>query len=328
MTGLWSLFLDVLNSSKSTCAWLIIDKIDILRKESGAEGLDKVLMLVRYLYDLAESPGMIVKILITARLGGPVLLSKEIADASILSPAHPVLHVPRGHHRSEAAFLAKYMKRCSRLPESDSLVSLEAPGKSLSIEALLAESESEDEDPVETHSAIDRKQDSLFVQNNKSDDASEDDFASFMDEDPFASSSDEEWDVPIAVDRNPGLQSNSAADSVGDVDSLQDYFGVQAIDNPMHEIERNTDHEVSADPDQQTGSAKSPTTPKIVVDFVDYSFSSHAADPVSEAENSPSQSKVASHESQTSTQSTLKFEKGKRIKDFLESDSDEDGLFS
>ena len=98
--ALWALFLEILATAKAKCLWIIIDHVNMLQRESGPRGLEDALTLLKLLNQLAEAPNMVVKILVTARVGGPADFSTEIADTSILSPHHSVINVTRGTYVS------------------------------------------------------------------------------------------------------------------------------------------------------------------------------------------------------------------------------------
>ena len=106
------------------------NRIHVLRKEADSESQQNALRLLRWFNDLVQRRNMTMKI---ASISGPFPLFKEIADDLVLSPHHSVIHVPKGLHRSEATFVAKYLTKWSRLPEANEPKSLKAFSSAVSI---------------------------------------------------------------------------------------------------------------------------------------------------------------------------------------------------
>ena len=232
-----ALFHDVLASAKATCVWIFADHVDVLRKEAASEGQQKALKLLRWFNDLVERPHIIVKILVTDRISGPVPLSKEIADGLVLSPHHPVIHVPRGRHRSEATFVAKYSMKRYRLPDANKPKSLEAPSYAVSVDNPLAESTSEEEEPLVGHSAVRESEESDPKQLEKRDESSDSDTPSFLDEDVLLSVDGD--DLTSRTDfrnENQGVSPHLSEDRSSSPSSDEDEFLSEKFDHLRQDV--------------------------------------------------------------------------------------------
>lgn len=277
LEGLWALFLDVLVSAKATCVWIFADHVDVLRKEADSEGQQNALKLLKWFNDLVERPHITVKILITARIGGPVPLSKEIADGSVLSPHHPVIHIPRGHHRSEATFVAKYSKKRSRLPDTNNPKSLEAPANAVSIDNLLAESSSEDDEPSGGDNAIRENEESDPKQLEKQEESTDSDTPSFLDEDVLLSSDSDDLTSPTDF-RNEiqGASLHLTEDLSSSPSSDEGDFLSEKSDHITQDGEWNLESSEEDDYGDATEVCESSSlSPKIVVDLFEDPFGSH-----------------------------------------------------
>lgn len=252
---LWTLFLDVLGLvAKGKCVWIVVDHVDILQKETNLRGLENALALLRSLNALADDPAITVKILITARIRDATRLSTKIAEARILASRHPIITVPRGHHRSEATLLANSSKKISRLPEPNACIAV--PTNLVSVDSLLSNTDSDSDHREETtgipkHTAR-RKPEMATLQNQIEGGNVESDSASLFD--PFASSDDSE----------PTNRSQMAAPHCcTSEDSADEDFSQAKPFGDFAEIKwGSTDDEGHIEKQ-----SSSPLTPKIVVAF-------------------------------------------------------------
>ncbi len=286
LEGLWALFLDVLVSAKATCVWIFADHVDVLRKEADSEGQQNALKLLRWFNDLVERPNITVKILVTARISGPVPLSKEIADGSVLSPHHPVIHVPRGHHRSEATFVAKYSMKRSRLPDANEPKSLEAPSNAVSVDDLLAESTSEEEEPLVRYNAVRESEESDPKQLEKRDESSDSDTPSFLDEDVLLSSDGDDLTSPTDFrNENQGVSPHLTEDRSSSPSSDEDKFLSETVDHLRQETNWGLESSEEDEYGEKTEVCESsPLSPKIVVGFFEDPFGSHPGNSTSKAD--------------------------------------------
>ena len=110
---LWDIFKEVLATAKLTCVWLVIDHIDVLVKGGSFE---ETLQLLAFLNGLVQDESIIVKVFVTARLGGSTPLSSHAAESGALSASHPIVNVPRGYQRHDAAMRPQTSRRPHRLP--------------------------------------------------------------------------------------------------------------------------------------------------------------------------------------------------------------------
>ena len=254
---LWTLFLDVLGLvAKGKCVWIVVDHVDILQKETNLRGLENALALLRSLNALADDPAITVKILITARIRDATRLSTKIAEARILASRHPIITVPRGHHRSEATLLANSSKKISRLPEPNACIAV--PTNLVSVDSLLSNTDSDSDHGEETtgipkHTAR-RKPETATLQNQIEGGNVESDSASLFD--PFASSDDSE----------PTNRSQMAAPHCcTSEDSADEEFSQAKPFGDFAEIKLG-----SADDEGHIEKQSSSLTPKIVVAFSEH----------------------------------------------------------
>ena len=329
LEGLWALFLDVLVSAKATCVWIFADHVDVLRREADSEGQQNALRLLRWFNDLVERPHITAKILVTARIGGPVPLSKEIADGSVLSPHHPVIHIPRGHHRSEATFVAKYSMKRSRLPDANQPKSLEASANAVSVDNLLAESTSEDEHPLVCHNAVHESEESDPKQPEKLDESSDSDTPSFLDEDVLLSSDGDDLTSPTDFrNENQGVSLLLTQDKSSSPSSDEDGFFSEKSDHIKTDAKWNLE---SSEEDDYYGEksevrGSSPLSPKIVVGFFEDSFGSHPGVSASKADRDFHANDEAVSPQESSTQVTAISQEQAIKGDFL-SESENDSGF-
>ena len=286
LEGLWALFLDVLVSAKATCIWIFADHVDVLRKEADSESKQNALKLLRWFNDLVERPNITVKILVTARISGPVPLSKEIADGLVLSPHHPVIHVPKGHHRSEATFVAKYSTKRSRLSEANEPKSLEALSNAVSIDDLLAESTSEEEGPLLGHNAVRESAESDPKQLEKRDESSDSDTPSFLDEDILLSSDGDDLTSPMDFrNENQGVSLHLTEDGSSSPSSDEDEFLMGKSGHLRQDVKWELESSEEDDYREKTEVCESsPLSPKIVVGFFEDPFGSHPGSSTSKAD--------------------------------------------
>ena len=277
LEGLWDLFLDVLVSTKATCVWIFADHVDVLRKEADSEGQQNALKLLRWFNDLVERPHMTVKILITARLGGPVPLSKEIAEGLVLSPHHPVINIPRGHHRSEATFVAKYSRKRSRLPDTNEPMSLEAPANAVSVDNLLAESTSEDDEPLGGNNAVRENEESDPKQLEKHEESTDSDTPSFLNEDVLLSSESDDLTSPTDFrNENQGASLHPTEDMPSSPSSDEDDFLSEKSDHITQDGKWDLESSEEDDYGDTTEvCGLSSLSPKIVVDHFEDTCGSH-----------------------------------------------------
>ena len=322
---LWALFLDVFVSANATCVWIFADHVDVLRKEADSEGQHNALKLLRWFNDLVEMPHITVKILITARIGSPVPLSKEIADGSVLSPHHPVIHVPRGHHRSEATFVAKYSMKRSRLPDTNEPKSLEAPANAVSVDNLLAESTSEDEEPSGGNNAVHDNEESDPKQLEKHEESTDSDTPSFLDEDVLLSSDSDDLTSPTDFrNENQGASLHLTEDLSPSPSSDEDDFLSEKSDH----ITQHGKWDLESSEEDDYGGAtevceSTSLSPKIVVDLFEDPFGSHPGVSKSKTDHDLHAVDEAVPPQESSTQVTAFPQKQPLKEDFLsESDTD------
>ena len=328
LEGLWALFLDVLVSAKATCVWIFADHVDVLRKEADSEGQQNALKLLRWFNDLVERPNITVKILVTARISGPVPLSKEIADGSVLSPHHPVIHVPKGHHRSEATFVAKYSMKRSRLPDANEPKSLESPSNAVSVDNLLAESTSEEEEPLVGHKAVHESEESDPKQLEKRDESTDSDTPSFLDKDVLQSSdSDDLTSLTDFRNEDREVRPHLTDDRSSSPSSDEDRFLSQEVDHLGQEINLGLESSEEDDHGEKTTVCESsPLSPKIVVGFFKDPFGSHPGNSTSKAErNFHANDEVVSPQDSSTEVTAISQEQP--IKDDLLSESETDSDF-
>ena len=91
---LFKIFEEVVRSSKTSCIWLVIDHIDILKKKSRLEDITKFLGMLNNMMD--QEP-IILKVLVTARVGGSKFLSDIARKVGAIAPQHAIINVPRGN---------------------------------------------------------------------------------------------------------------------------------------------------------------------------------------------------------------------------------------
>ena len=328
LEGLWALFLDVLISAKVTCVWIFADHVDVLRKEANSEGQQNALKLLRWFNDLVERPHITVKILITARIGGPVPLSKEIADGLVLSPHHPVIHVPRGHHRSEATFLAKYSMRRSRLPDTNEPERLETPANAVSIDSLLAESTSEDDEPLGGNNAVRENEESDPKQLEKHEESTDSDIPSFLDEDVLISSDSDDLTSPKDFrNENQGASLHPTKDMSSSLSSDEDDFLTEKSDHIKQDGKWDLESSEEDDYGDTTEVCESSSlSPKIVVDLFEDPFGSHPGVSKSKADQGFHAVDEAVSPEDSSTQVTAIPRKQPVMEGFL-SESDTDSGF-
>ena len=325
LEGLWALFLDVLVSAKATCVWIFADHVDVLRKEADSEGQQNALKLLRWFNDLVGRPHMTVKILITARIGGLVPLSKEITDGLVLSPHHPIIHVPRGHHRSEATFLAKYSMRRSRLPDTNEPKSLEAPANAVSIDNLLAESTSEDDEPLGGNNAVRENEESDPKQLEKHEESTDSDIPSFLDEDVLISSDSDDLTSPTDFrNENQGASLHPTEDMSSNPSSDEDDFLIEKSGHITQDGKWDLESSEEDDYGDTTEVCESSSlSPKIVVDLFEDPFGSHPGVSESKADHGFHAVDEAVSPQESSTQVTAIPQK-QSVKDDLLSESDTD----
>ncbi len=328
LEGLWALFLDVLVSAKATCIWIFADHVDVLRKEADSEGQQNALKLLRWFNDLVERPHITAKILVTARIGGPVPLSKEIADGLVLSPHHPVIHVPRGHHRSEATFVAKYSMKPSRLPDANQPKTLETPANAVSVDNLLAESASEDEHPLVGHNAVHENEKIDPEQLEKRDEFSDSDTPSFLDEDILLSSDGDDLTSPTDFrNENQEVSPHLTQDKSSSPSSDEDDFLSEKCDHIKKDDNWNLESSEEDDYGEETEvCGSSPLSPKIVVGFFEDSFGSRPGVSASKADRDFRADDEAVSPQESSTQVTP-ISQEQAIKDDSPSESETDSGF-
>lgn len=277
LEGLWALFLDVLVSASATCVWIFADHVDVLRKEADSEGQQNALKLLRWFNDLVERPHITVKILITARIGDPVPLHKEIADGLVISPHHPIIHVPRGHHRSEATFVAKYSMKRSRLPDTNEPESLETPASAVSVDNLLAESTSEDDDPSGANNAVCENEESDRKRLEKHEESTDSDTPSFLDEDVLQSSDSDDLTSPTDFrNENQRASLHLTKDLPSSPSSDEDDFLSKECDHITQDGKWDLESSEEDDYRETTEVCESSSlSPTIVVDLFDDPFGSH-----------------------------------------------------
>lgn len=312
---LWILFLDVLRLvAKEKCVWIVIDHVDILQKETNLKGLENALALLRSLNALADDPDLTVKILITARIGDAARLSTKIAEARILASRHAIITVPRGHHRQEAALLAKLSKKVSRLPEPNA--SLTVPTSLVSVDSLLFDTDSDSDSREGSIAKVKhptQREPETYAKTAVGGDTGDSDSASLYD--PFASSDDSE---PTTSIHDSALGPSSSDDS-SDEDFLQEKpFGDFA------EIKWE-----SAD-DEGDGRRQStpPVTPKIVVAFSkDPSCSGRSRSGSDKKGVDASADKMKAQPDLSTPKATANFGSTSNINSGLRSESDSDDAF-
>ena len=325
LEGLWALFLDVLVSANVTCVWIFADHVDVLRGDADSEGQQNALKLLRWFNELVERPQMTVKILITARIGGPVPLHKENADGLVLSPHHPIIHVPRGHHRSEATFVAKYSMKRSRLPDTSEPKSLEAPENAVSVDNLLAESTSEDDDPSGANNAICENEENDRKQLEKQEESTDSDTPSFLDEDVLLSSDSDDLTSPTDFrNENQRASLHLTKDLSSSPSSDEDDFLSGKSDHITQDENWNLESSEEDDYRETTEVCKpSSLSPTIVVDLFDDPFGSHPGVSKSKADHGPHTVDEAVPPQESSTQVKTIPHKQPVKEDFLsESDTD------
>ena len=322
---LWALFLDVLVSANVTCVWIFADHVDVLRRDADSEGQQNALKLLRWFNELVERPQMTMKILITARIGGPIPLHKENADGLVLSPHHPIIHVPRGHHRSEATFVAKYSMKRSRLQDTSEPKSLEAPENAVSVDNLLAESTSEDDDPSGANNAVCENEENDRKQLEKQEESTDSDTPSFLDEDVLLSSDSDDLTSPTDFrNENQRASPHLTKDLSSSPSSDEDDFLSEKSDHITQDENWNLESSEEDDYRETTEVCKpSSLSPTIVVDLFDDPFGSHPGVSKSKADHGPHTVDEAEPPQGSSTQVKTIPHKQPVKEDFLsESDTD------
>ncbi|KAL9124663.1 MAG: hypothetical protein Q9217_006031 [Psora testacea] len=248
---LWDLLNDLLEVAEAKRIWLVVDRIGTLEEASDSNA--KMLAFIARLNRLAESCDKVVKILITARLGGRLMSSSALRKNRVLAPHHPVVSISRGHGRKTSGQLAGY--RTARAQVAAASTTSQA---STDVDALLA-SDSDDSTSEESHiesgATLNIAQAETYL--DDTDDTYDSDT---LDEDPFAS--------PPSSDDGASIRSQQLAyHSTSSEDSL---FRTQSLSQStpnqpngfIKDIQFHAKSDVRHQEDEQ---ATSPRTPKIKI---------------------------------------------------------------
>lgn len=187
-----------------------------------------------------------------------------MVEIDTLSPRHSIITVPRGHHRSEAAVLAKCSRTRSRLPNHVPVSTTREPHEDVkSVDALLLSSESDDDDDwgagaSKARRIIDRTAKGAAAHKLENDHNTNFDSESCF-EDPFASSDDEETKPNI---RGAPLHSCSSEESLMGKTADQDHFQAKSFEDVAKDFKRGSDTD---DENCSSMQATSPLTPRIVI---------------------------------------------------------------
>lgn len=326
---LWTLFLDVLRlAAKGKCVWIVIDHVDILQKETNLEGPGNVLKLLRNFDALTDDPVLTVKILITSRVRDAARLSTKIAEARILASRHPIITVPRGHHRNEATLLAKLSKKLSRLTEPQ--VNPEIPTSHLSVDSLLFNTDSESDyleeiSPKSKHAPLPQQQLAAptarekleMAQRDIGSDAGESDSASLFD--PLASSDDSE---PTFDRKEADLHSCTSEDSAD-----EDFSQTKPLDCSAKDTNWESTGDSTDDEDHMRMQPTAPLNPKIVVALPEHSTRSAASSAGSVKDGLDANAKEMNTPPALSTSKAAYFACNPHSNNLISIDSDSDDPF-
>lgn len=230
---LWNLFVECCAEAQVTCVWLIVDHIDNLKK---GENYDALLTSLK---NLTEEDSKIFKVFLSARSTGTPSIMQSASTNSIDETVQPLsqiftVTVPRAQTRTSAALLSK-QKRLVRIPDA---FPEQTPLGDADIAELLGSSSddllSEKDTNVDARDKLVASPVSLTSPKGlKSSDMDEgtdisDSSLDFVKENPFATSSESEWER-----RLPSIGNGSKNENI--LESDDDEEDLAFARGPVHD---------------------------------------------------------------------------------------------
>ena len=270
---LWELLKEIFEATESNCIWIMVDRIAMLEETSTND--TTLLAFITRLRLATQIRDKIIKVLITARLGGRQISSWALKRGA-LALDQPIVRVSKGQGKATTVNSGRSRTNLTAYTQVENAAS--KAEELTSVDMLLASDSDES-----AGESINKKPAMLKVPKAKNSPEDSDDSydSDTLSEDPFASESSSD-DEATVKNKMLTYHSSSSEDSLSDTQSLSQSITAQS-DDLSNATQALVGSQLQYQEDKQL---KSGLTPKITIGSTGCSPTSQPSRPITPAPNS------------------------------------------